>query len=72
MINARLIGNAGLEAEYHLFKLFKIDWSVSHLFRQLDNLQTVMEQLQRNISLNATLALEKVLLAYRKDETMRC
>lgn len=72
LINGCLMRNTVLEVDYQAFTVFKKDWSVTHLFKQLDSLHTVIEQLQRNITLNSTLALETVLLAYREDGIMRC
>ena len=72
LINGCLIATALLEVDYQPLKVFKQPWPVTHLFKQLDSLQTMMEQLQRNITLNAALALEKVLLAYREDGTTSC
>lgn len=58
-----------LEDDYRGLKIFSKPWKPEYLFSLLDTIQGIMTSLQRNINLNALLALESVLLDYKKLST---
>ena len=65
LIQNKLLSDSPLQEDDLGFKLFQLNWQLPQLFELLDEINGLMAILQKQISLNGLLSLEKILLAYQ-------